>query len=666
MRVETVLGPDELVLARFSGQESVSQPFLFQIEMRSENDSIEAKDLLRTAATIIIELENGEERQISGLIRRFSQHGSFADITTYQAEIVPWFWFLTLSRDCQIFQNKSVTDIIEAVFKQQGYKDFEIRCNRTYDKREFCVQYRESHFNFVSRLMEEEGIFYYFKHADGKHTMVLADTASTLTACPFMSEARVAPQAVGQSNVVTDIQGEHSVFIGKVTLGEYDYLQPSLTLRGSSQGDGREQSYDYLPVSYTKLDDGDRYARIQLEAEEAMQWVIRGAGTCSFMQSGFRFDLKEHYRADLNSTFLLLEVQHSASVSEYRTTGSTTVEYSNEFIAIPHDVPYRPPRRAQKPSVAGTQSAVVVGPAGEEIWTDKHGRVKVQFHWDRVGKKNENSSCWVRVSSLWAGKGWGMINIPRIGQEVLVDFLEGDVDRPIIVGRLYNAEQTPPYALPNSGTQSGIKSRSSPGGNNDTFNEIRLEDKKGSELMFIHAQKDKEVLVENDRKEEVKHDETIKIGNNRTEEVVKDETIKVGGKRTEEVTGQEKVTIKAARAHEVKGNDELNVGSKRTVTVKMDDKLDVGMNMDVAAKMKIAVKANLGIEFKVGASTLKITPASIELKAPVVKVEANGVVQVKAPVVMAQADGMMQAKGAITQVNGDGILMLKGGLTMIN
>ncbi|MGH7468671.1 MAG: type VI secretion system Vgr family protein [Longimicrobiales bacterium] len=620
IRIETALGPDELILTRFTGQEGVSRPFLYQIEMRSENDAINAKDLLRTPATIVIGLDNGEERHIHGVIRRFSQHGSDPDkLTSYRAEIVPWFWFLSLSRDCKVFQNKSVLEILEDVFKGLGYNDYDIRCLGTYAKREYCVQYRESHLNFVSRLMEEEGIFYFFKHEANKHTLVVTDANSKLTACPYQSQARVAQQTGTEGNVITEMHGEHSVFIGKVTVGEYDYLQPALSLRSSSQGEGREEAYDYLPVSYTTREDGDRYARLQLEAEEAMQQVIRGVGSCSFMQSGYTFNLKEHYRDDVNTTYLLLEVHHSAAVSEYRSAGASGVEYTNEFAAMPHAIIYRAPRRAMKPSMVGAQSAVVVGPAGEEIHVDKHGRVKVQFHWDRLGTKNEKSSCWVRVSSNWAGKGWGVIHIPRIGQEVLVDFLEGDVDRPVIVGRLYNAEQVPPYALPDNGTQSGVKSRSSPRGGTDNHNEIRLEDKKGSELFYEQAEKDMEILVKNDRKEEVKRDETIKIGRD----------------RTEEVTRNEKVTIKGNRTHEVKG----------------DDKLDV--------TKKIVITAQTGIEFKVGSSEIKITPAGIEMKAVKIKIEGMGAVEITAP-------SLKGSGTAMTEMTSSGILTLRGSLVKIN
>ncbi len=281
----------------------------------------------------------------------------------------------------------------------------------------------------------------------------------------------------------------------------------------------------------------------------------------------------------------------------------------------------------------------------------------------------------MRVSSAWAGKAWGAISIPRIGQEVLVDFIEGDPDRPIITGRVYNAEQTPPYTLPTNQTQSGVKSRSSKGGGTENFNELRFEDKKGEELVYFHAEKDKEVMVENDRKEEVKHDETITIGNNRTELVKKDEKITIEGSRTEEVKKDETITVKGKRTETVDGKETVKVKGDREHSVDQGDKLDVGTNLNIEAKQNITIKAAggqikaeaaTGIELKCGACTVKITPAGIELKAPQIKIQGTAQVELKAPILMGKADAMLQMKGAVAQVNGDGVLMVKGGITMIN
>lgn len=690
LTIKTPLPNDELLLVGLEGHESISRPFSFQLDLMSENRAVDPKALLRKPSTITILLPDDDKRHINGLVSRISQGGVRDDLAFYRAELVPWFWFLSLSRDCKMFQNLSVPDIIEQVFKARGFTDYKMKTTASYPKREYVVQYRETDFNFVSRLMEEEGIFYFFEHTQSKHTMVLADKASMLQPCPGESRARVAQHAQLNEDIITEIEREDAVYIGKVTLRDYDPLQPSLSLHSTMSGNGKEEIYEYQPVIYTKVDEGERYARIQLEAEEALQKTIRGRGTCRSFQSGYRFDLEEHYRSDMNGAYLLTHVQHAATAGDYRTWENAPFDYTNDFVCIPSNLAYRPPRTAQKPVMRGSQTAIVVGKSGEEIWTDKHGRVKVQFHWDRDGKKDENSSCWVRVSSVWAGKNWGAVHIPRIGQEVIVDFLEGDPDRPIITGRVYNAEQVPPYGLPANQTQSGIKSRSSKGGGAEHFNEIRFEDKKGSEQMYVHAEKDKMVVIENDRTEsvghdekitiehdrieEVKNDETIKIGVNRTEEVGGDETIKIAGSRKEEVAGHEDVTIKGNRTHKIEGNDELDVGGNRDIKIGGDDKqkvdanltLEVGANIKIKAGAKIVIEAPAGIELKVGGSKVKITPAGVDIEGPMINLKGQAMVKLKAAMVQGQGDALVQIKAPIAQVNGDGIVKVQGGITMIN
>jgi type VI secretion system secreted protein VgrG len=660
IKVKTALGADELLLSGFSGAEAVSQPFAFTLELLSQNAAVDPKSVLRTPATVTVVLPGGGQRFIHGIVSRFVQLGQQDDLTFYRAEVVPWLWFLSLSSDCRIFQNLSVLEIVEAVFKDHGYSDFEIKCTKSYPKREYCVQYRETHLDFVSRLLEDEGIFYFFRHEDGKHTMVLADSPSAVQPCPGQPSARLGVQAAGPAeDLVTQFEREHVVETGKITLRDFDPLQPALRLEGTVTGAEKEERYDY-PGNFTVLDEAERYARLRLEAEEARQHVVRGGGTCRGMQSGHRFDLKEHYRKDVNQAYQLLEVRHQARTGDYRAWDTEPLDYQNTFVAIPHSVPYRPPLRTPRPGPAGHQTAVVVGKAGEEIWTDKHGRVKVQFHWDRKGKKDENSSCWVRVSSLWAGKSWGAIHIPRIGQEVVVDFLEGDPDRPLIVGRVYNADQVPPYALPDQGTQSGIKSRSSKSGGTDNFNEIRFEDKKGSEHVFMQAEKDLTVNVKNDEKRTVLHDRTTEVTRNDTR------TVKEGDDTTTVEKGNQTVTVKQGnQVISVDQGDQtltvktgkqavtLNQGNQ-DITLKMGNqttKLDMGNVTIKAAMGKVTIEAMQGIELKVGQSSVKLDQTGIKIGGMMLKL-----------------DGQVQTevKGVMTTVKGDGMLTVKGGITMIN
>jgi type VI secretion system secreted protein VgrG len=661
IRVQTALGKDELLLSAFTGTEGVSQPFAYTLDLVSENAAVDPGGVLRTPATIRVELPNGGgTRFLNGVVNRFSQLGQVEDLTIYRAEIVPWLWFLSLSSDCRIYQNLSVPEIVEQVFTDLGYSAFDIRCAGSYPKREYCVQYRETHLAFVSRLLEEEGIFYFFEHGDGKHTLVLADQPSAVQSCPGLSSARMASHTDAQpDDVITRLEREDAVESGKVTLRDYDPLQPSLRLEGTVSGKEKEEVYDY-PGDFTVMDQGQRYARVRLEAHEARQQMVRGAGTCRGMQSGYRFDLKDHYRKEINQAYQILEVRHRARAGDYRSWDTAPLDYENEFVCIPHSVPYRPPLRTPRPHVGGHQTAVVVGAAGEEIWVDKHGRIKVQFHWDRLGKKDENSSCWVRVSTPWAGKGWGAIHIPRIGQEVLVEFLDGDPQHPIVIGSVWNGEQTPPYGLPASGTQSGIKSRSSAGGSTDTFNEIRFEDKKDKEEIVIQAQKDLTVSVKNDEKRTVLHDRTTEIKHNDTR------TVKEGDDTTTIEKGNQTVTVKQGdqKIAVEKGDQSVTIETGKQVvtlskgdqqiTLKMGDqttKTDKGNVTVKAALGKVTIEAMQGIELKVGQSSVKLDQKGVTVSGMMLKLEGK----VEA-----------ELKGVMTTVKGDAILTVKGGMAMVN
>jgi type VI secretion system secreted protein VgrG len=648
MKVDTALGADVLLLEGFAGDEGVSRPFLYTLDCLSEDAAIDPKKLLRTAAVVTLHLAGNTPRYIHGLISRFVQLGRSEDkLTSYRAEVVPWLWFLSLSSDCKIFQNLSVLDIVEKVFKAHGYNDFQIKCTKSYPKRDYCVQYRESHLNFVSRLLEEEGIFYFFEHTKDKHVLTLADANNAVKPCAGQAAARMATQAGAwqEEDVVTALEREHAVQSGKITLRDHDYLQPTLQLETSVAGDGKAEVYDY-PGNYAKPDEGDRYARLRLEEHEAWRQVVRGTSTCRAFESGFRFDLKEHYRSDANQAYMLVHVQHAGHSGGFGAGDGGGGEYNNSFVAIPHSVPFRPAPTNRKPSVWGSQTAVVVGKAGEDIWVDKHGRVKVQFHWDRDGKKDENSSCWVRVSSAWAGKNWGVVHIPRIGQEVIVDFLEGDPDRPIITGRVYNADQAPPYSLPGDQTQSGLKSRSSKGGGTDNFNEIRFEDKKGSEQLVVHAEKDMQVEVEHDRSESVGNDESVKVGNNqtvsigknRTESVGNNESISIDKNRTESVGGDESVSISGNRSLSVSKDETIDITGKRTDSVGKSEDVTVGDNRThtVGKDDKLSVGKNLAID-AADSVTIKTGDASISMK-------KNGDIQIKGNNITIQGSGKISIK----------------------
>ncbi len=590
--IDTPLGEDVLLLRGFHGREAISRLFQFELDLLSENHSISFDDLVGKNVTLRISLADGSDRHWNGFVSRFSQGSREHGFTQYHAVMVPWLWFLTRTADCRIFQNKKAPDIIKQIFKDLGFSDFKLQLYGDFVEREYCVQYRETDFNFVSRLMEEEGIFYFFEHDADKHTLVLANDPAAHKPCPNQPSARCAltPGSWQDEDVVLEWRQEQEVRPGSYAVTDYNFETPSSSLAATATGKNTYEIYDY-PGEYRRRAEGDGLARIRLQEQEMPRVVARGSSDCRAFTTGYRFDLKAHYRSDLNQSYLLTAISHVATQGGDYTSGSTAGDseftYSNNFECIPLSTPFRPSRITPAPVVQGCQTAVVVGPGGEEIFTDKYGRVKVQFHWDREGRRNENSSCWVRVSHPWAGKGWGAVSIPRIGQEVIVDFLEGDPDQPIIVGRVYNAGQMPPYGLPGGAVVSGVKSNSTKGGGG--FNEIALDDTKGNELIRVHGQKDREKKIEhdersnigNDRTEGVGHDESITIGNNRTEKVGVNENITIGTNRTESVGANEKIDIGSNRTETVGANESITVALTRTRNVGVNEMVNVGAAQEI-------------------------------------------------------------------------------------
>jgi type VI secretion system secreted protein VgrG len=481
----------------------------------------------------------------------------------------------------------------------------------SYEPRDYVVQYRESALDFIQRLMEQEGIFYWHTHSDSEHKLILADSNSACTPCPIGEVGYLGDD--GGVSSVSKLDWEMVVRSGKWTMRDFNFETPSLSLEVSQpttinvpEMKSRER-FDY-PGIYTAAGGGTTVAKNRIENEETFHEVLRGESSICALHAGMLLEV-----ADVSTPALLVtDIRHHAEDYTHWTMEvwgreARDPRYANDFTAIPKRVPYRPERITPRPFVQGPQTAIVTGPGGEEIYTDKYGRVKVQFHWDRLGEKNENSSCWIRVSQGWAGKNWGQMHIPRIGHEVIVDFLEGDPDRPIITGRVYNAENTVPYALPGNKTQSGIKSNSSMGGSG--ANEIRFEDKKGSEEIFVNAEHDLNTIVENNetrtvgekgtgnRTTLIKNDETITVGGNRTETVAKNETISIGQNRAEVVGLNESVSIGVARSHQVGASDSLAVGAARSVAVGAADSTAVGdsQSLQVARDQSVVVGKNQSV-----------------------------------------------------------------------
>jgi type VI secretion system secreted protein VgrG len=657
MKLTTPLGADALLITGLTVSEGLSQLFQIQVDALAKNSQDVAFDkLLGKPCTVEVALGQGKSRHFHGICTRVGQGSRDQTFTTYRLDLSPQAALLEHKWQSRIFQHTSVPDILKKVL--QGI-DTAFEIQGTFHPRDFCVQYRESDFNFASRLMEEEGIYYFFKHTAGGHKMVLANTPQSHSDVPIQNKA-IYDEILGGNRDdmrVTSWGKLQELRSGKFTLFDHSFelphkhLEAEKTVNDSVQvgtvshklkvgGNDQLEMFDFpgeyaqrfdgidkgggeQPAELQKIfEDNKRTVEIRMQQDAVNSLVIHGASTCRQFTSGHKFTLERHFNAD--GAYVLTGVTHAARQSNFLSGEDGSFEYSNNFVCIPAAQPFRPQRTSLKPVIQGTQTAVVVGPPGEEIFTDKYGRVKVQFHWDREGKNDANSSCWVRVGSIWAGKNWGAIHIPRVGQEVVVSFQEGDPDQPIIVGSVYNAEMMPPYKLPDKKTQSGIKTRSTLKGGTDNFNELRFEDKKGSEDIYFHAERTFHRVVETDDDLKVGNDQTITIHNNRTEKVEE---------------GDESIEID-------KGDRSLllNMGSD-SILLKMGDqstKLELG---------KQATEAMQSIEFVVGQSSIKIDQMGITIKGLMINVESEIMTNVKSK--------LMQTVGA------DAILTVKGGIMML-
>lgn len=639
----TPLGADVLLLARLSGSERLGQPFRYQLDLLSEKGDLDADRILGKAVAVSCPLPAGGERHFHGLVSDFTQLSYGERFHEYQLTLRPWFWFLSRTADCRVFQDLSVPEIFEKLVKEKGFSDFRLKLKGTYPKLAYCVQYRETAFNFLSRLLEQEGIYYFFEHAAAKHTLVLVDDSSShavvqdYDAVPYYPPS-LAP-ARRERDHLTSWTSVGAVQPGKYVTADYDYKTPDSAVRAEAEnprphGLGSSEVFDYpaeLPAqkdtASTALlgSEAARVARVRLQELQIAHRVARGEGNAMGLAAGAVFTLKEYPRPDFNIRYLIVGTEIAVDSNAHETGAQGEVDWHVAVEAIDHRTQYRPPRLTAKPVVQGAQTATVVGKAGEEIDTDELGRIKVQFHWDRRGKKDEQSSCRVRVAQVWAGKEWGAMHIPRIGQEVIVSFLEGDPDRPIVTGRVYNGSHQPPYKLPANATQSGIKSRSSKGGDGKKFNEIRFEDKAGSEELVVHAEKDLKVDVENDGTWRVGLDEDSPATSNKgiaRFEVGKTLTMDVGDEITL-VTGQSKIVMKKdgsitveCKSLAVKATQLIDLDSKKDIKAQSVAKLE-------AKSLQVAVEGTTKVEIKSSVST-KIEGTMLDLS-------ANGVASLKGP-----------------------------------
>jgi type VI secretion system secreted protein VgrG len=619
--VETPLGEGAVELVEFEGVEQISGLFHFRLKFSSEDANIDINRLVGKPISFGIRTRDRQDiRWWNGFASKARLLPEDNEVFYYEAEVVPWLWFLTKTRDCVVNQDIKVVDLVKNTFKKYGFaegKEFEDKTEEKYTKWEYCTQYRESAFDFVNRLMEAEGIFYFFKHEKGKHTLVMGDRPSVFQPSKHQETIKVRHATGAGADRPWDMVSKwqyHSAFrSGKYTHRDYIFTKPDnpmhseVPAKRKKEGSAKWEVYDY-PGEYEENKDGDDWAKLRMEEEEVENDQGYGESDARALSAGIKFNLSDHDRRDQNGSYVVTEVRHRAQEgSQFTGQRRGPSEYTNTFKCINASHQYRPERKTPKHVMRGMQTAVVVGPKGEEIYTDEHGRVKVQFHWDRLGKKDQDSSCWMRVAHPWAGKGFGAVFLPRVGQEVLVDFIEGDPDRPIVVSRVYNTNQTHPWELPKNKNWSGFRSRSTKGGGAENYNEIKFDDTKGAEVFSMHAERDMKISVERHLQ--------IQVDKNCHEAIL--------GERRQSVEKNNSISIEGSHSEKVSGSHSTKVGGSVELDSDGNIKIKAGGNITLEAGGFITLKAGSGINMKGGGGRISASAMGVTLDGTMVLINCG-------------------------------------------
>jgi type VI secretion system secreted protein VgrG len=697
----TSLFGDEAVLARLEGREEISRPYEFMLTIDSPKESIAPADAIGKLLGVKIDRKDGPPRFVHGYISHLwagdfvmTEGKQRVSSRIYRVRIVPWVWFMMRASRSFVYlpekQEKSFQDIFDKLLERvksyghvQTWNDVagaSILKNR---RTEHCVQYRETDFNFLSRTLERFGVYYYFKHEANKHTLVLSDKSNYPRASDAEVDLKPSISSIYTNDQITSWEHAYEFVSGKFEQTDYDFLQPSTSLKTSASKSGNVslsnnsgyELYDY-PNDYVDKGDGTEESYRRMEEEEIRFNTVQGESCCKSFTAGYKFKLKSHYSCpdEAGKSFLLTGVHHSASQPARSTDSQTSTFYSNRFVCVPDSMQYRPARQTPRPRLVSIQTAVVVGPKGEEIYTDEHGRVKVQFHWDREGRHDENTSCWIRVSQSHAGRGFGGIDIPRIGEEVIVSFVEGDPDRPLITGRVYHKESVPPFALPGEKTRSGIKTKTYKGSG---YNELSMDDTPGKEQIRIHGQYNMDSVIENDethkigknRTKSIGVDEVMTIGNNQKLKVGVNKTVDVGTDHTETIGANQNIKIAsnqvtkigANQTTTVASNQSNSVGSAKTETVGMMSNEMVGFmkttNVGVAYSIISGAAMNTAVGFvsaeEVGMTKKIIVGSKLEIIVGASKLvmEAGGKVTIEGTEFLFSAKGNVKINGSIIDLN---------------
>lgn len=641
---------DELLIEEMSGHEAISDLFDFRLKLLSYEYDINPERIVGKSA--ILRIETGEnERYWSGYVSRFAQTGvarasksGGQDIYSFECDIVPWFWFMTQNEDNRIFQNKSVPDIIETIFAEFGYSDYRLDLTETHPSLEYCTQYNETTFDFISRLLEREGIYYYFRHDehdDSRHILVLTDNKNgnpdvDPSEIPFRSDA-----TANRLDSIHALSSDTQMRTRTATLADWDYMKRGVLSESTPTvlnigTDIKLERYRY-PGGFDvqgKTQTGSHLSKIMMQAEESKHQSYHGSGDVRALTPGYHFELYDHPIEELNQKYLVFSVSHSGTNNLLIEDGEA--KYSNDFRLKQEKFVYRAPLTTAPAQVRGPQTAIVVGPSENEVYTDNIGRIKVRFHWDRkvsgrdTNSQDDKASCWIRVAQMWAGNGYGTMFVPRVGMEVVVDFLEGDPDRPIVVGCVYSAKTVPPLNLPGEATRSTIKTLSSKGGGG--FNELRFEDKKDSEEIFLHAQKDLQLRTGNDRTEFIAANADLTIGKDRSEsigenvnlEVGKNQAISVGVNRALTVGQEDYVTVGTQQHTHVGTNMAVTTGANLELNAGANYATTAGANIDMKAGINLVAEAGAIISLKAGSNSVVINPAGVFITGNLVMINSGG------------------------------------------
>ncbi|MGF1742218.1 type VI secretion system tip protein VgrG [Vibrio profundum] len=683
---------------RFTVMEELSAPFRIELNLISSDADITFEELSRKPALLtLLGQGSGVSKQFHGTVSEVCYWGPIHDKSRYHVTLVPDFWFLSQRQDCRIFQQKSVEDIIKQVFADARFTGYKFSPNvvgKTPTKL-YVLQYRESDESFVARLMAEHGLWYYFDHSESGHMMVIANSKDAVTDIPCTTDnATVVGSVVfhqpGNGNAdrehVMKLRSAHSVNTGKVTFSDYNYNMPNTDLEVESAADQKNSDlayYDY-PGRYVDAEHGKTRVAEKREEYVVASHQVRGMSNVMRLATGHSFALQAHPRQALNSDYTLMSVKHEGQnplVAGHEVSGHPddsahhATSYHNQFICIPKTTEFKP-KKLPAPVVDGPQTAVVVGPAGEEIYTDKMGRIKVQFHWDRYAQKDENASCWIRVSQSMAGNNWGAVHLPRIGHEVVVTFLEGDTDRPLVTGVVYNGQNGPAYELPKNKTMTVFRTQTHKG---EGYNELSFEDKKDAEEIYIHAQRDMVTKVLNDRHHTIDRDEYLAVTGNREKEVTgnQKETIhdfkqtQVDKTFTETVEKDVAVTYNADETHKVAHNQTVDVGDNRDVTVHKKDTLTVNDTRTVHVTKQQSTTIDADNSMTVGGQmtvTVKGGDTSISTDAGKTSITSSSAITLttgSASLEM-KSDGTINLKGSAINLTASGNLTLKGANVLQN